>query len=767
MANSTTLLKYSLKTNIVKSIYFEIISKISRYYYTFGKSTPWPTITAVDSSNQTYTVSSEEDPPAASESYPYELQTRKDMIYMKAIDTNDVAIVVPRRNWSAGMVYDMYDDYSADFPSYSGAASLDQSTFYVLTNDFNVYKCLFNNNNGLSVVQPTGNSTEATALSDGYIWKFMYSIPLSLRNKFLTTSHMPVVTALTNQFYSNGSITTYNIENKGAAYIPNAWSVKRIVILNSGAGYVLGDIAITFPDPEEGSDTATAEVSDIGEGGNVISIAITNPGSGYTTQPIPTISKTVGAGLDYFVEYDKDPSAYTELKVIGDGYNEYNPYSLKKINIRERGVFTSVPQGSLFTFPAADFKYGYMPEVQVNFREIQGSNPTAYEVDTIEIISEGYGYANPLVFGENVFAGPLVSDDSGFNCDLDFPSQKNEAELIPLINSSGEIEAIQITNPGIGYTYASVQVISKKMVEMVPGDPYSAIPTDLSSDNTEGFVKASVLLDFGVGDIDTKQSNVELLAVDGSIPVVNIDFGGAGYPSNTTLTVVGDGSGCVISPTIIAGKITAIDVINPGSGYTTATVTINGAGVGAQLRPIISPKGGHGKDAITELFARTIAFTGRISIEKNKGVEVSNDYRQICILKNPMKFNADTYYRNSTGSTCILLTCEADSANAITYNLLELDDTLYYDQNRTFTLIEKAYTNNKYYLVLQVNDNFIPLNGSSVYKNVDADSYSISAITVENPDINKFSGELLYIDNRIKFASTEEQSIVTTTLISF
>ena len=105
MATGTTLLKYSLKTNIVKSIFFEIISKVSRYYYTFGRSSVWPTVTAIDNQNQVYTVSSEEDPPAVSDSYPYELETRRNMIYSKYIDSNDVAVVVNRVNWQPGTVY--------------------------------------------------------------------------------------------------------------------------------------------------------------------------------------------------------------------------------------------------------------------------------------------------------------------------------------------------------------------------------------------------------------------------------------------------------------------------------------------------------------------------------------------------------------------------------------------------------------------------------------------------------------------------------------
>jgi hypothetical protein len=121
----------------------------------------------------------------------------------------------------------MYDDYSSDNISYNGATSLDQAKFYVLTTEFNVYKCLYNNNNVGSAYMPTGTPVEPIELNDGYIWQFMYTIPLSLRNKFLTKTHMPVTTALTNQFYSRGAIKTVSIANKGKGYIANTWSIKR------------------------------------------------------------------------------------------------------------------------------------------------------------------------------------------------------------------------------------------------------------------------------------------------------------------------------------------------------------------------------------------------------------------------------------------------------------------------------------------------------------------------------------------------------------
>ena len=765
MANSTTLLKYSLKTNIVKSIYFEIISKVSRYYYTFGKTTAWPTVTAISTDNQTYTVSSEDDPPAVPDTYPYELETRADIAYAKYIDANDAAIVVNRVNWVPSVVYDMYDDYSADNLAYSGAASIDTAKFYILTDEFNVYKCLSNNGNKPSTSKPVTTSPLVVLMDDGYVWKFMYTIPLYLRNKFLNSNYMPVVTALDNQFYSKGSIVSYSIENRGYGYVANTWKVKRVIVLNGGKGYTIGT-AFAFPVAPSGGVQATASIVEVGPIGNVISISVTNEGSLYTSQPVATVTPPVGAsGLDWIVEYQAATStAYTKLVISGDGYNEYNPYSLKVVNIINRGSFVSPPSGDLFTFPSPSLIYGRMPTVNVTFRAKSGTS--LFEVDTISVVDSGYGYTQPLVFGTNAFAAVLVA--SGFSCDLGVSSQKNEAEIIPLLSSSGEIKSIMITSPGVGYTYATVNVVGKKTINMIAGEPASANIVDIDATNTVGFSKASVILDFGIGTIDTKQSNVELLAIDGSIEVVKVDNPGFGYSANTVISVSGDGTGFACQPVIVAGQLTNIVVTNPGQGYTYATITAS-IGSTAVLRAIISPKGGHGKDAVSELYARTLMLYTRLVDEKNKNITIANDFRQITILKNPKVYEQDTFYRKATGSTCVLFTCEVNASNTIAYNAMSYDSELFStsDASKTFTLVEKALLNNKYYLVASVNNNHIPAQGSSIAVSISNISYPISILSIGTPDINKYSGEMLYIDNRVKFVSSTDQTVAVSTLITF
>lgn len=62
------------------------------------------------------------------------------MLGAKRITGNDIRHVIPRHNWTSGIVYDIYDDLlcTNDLfdPDYK---------FYVVTSDWNVYKCLSNN----------------------------------------------------------------------------------------------------------------------------------------------------------------------------------------------------------------------------------------------------------------------------------------------------------------------------------------------------------------------------------------------------------------------------------------------------------------------------------------------------------------------------------------------------------------------------------------------------------------------------------------------
>ena len=270
---ATSLLKFSLKTNLVKSVISEIVSNVSRYYYVYCHPGSW---------------TNESSPEPVSDSFEYENETRNEAILYKQIDSNDICAVVPRYDWIAGYTFDMYDEYSSSDPAFSGATALENAQFYCLTDDFNVYKCLYNNNDKPSSIRPTGTSTTPIKLDDGYIWKYMYTVPLSVRNKFLTATTMPVVTALSNQFYSNGSIVSYTIENPGKEYPVTSYKIIGFKIIDPGSGYT-SNPTITVANPDQvGGTPATAGVI-TRSGGQLTSVLVDAQGSGYSYPPIITV----------------------------------------------------------------------------------------------------------------------------------------------------------------------------------------------------------------------------------------------------------------------------------------------------------------------------------------------------------------------------------------------------------------------------------------------------------------------------------------------
>ncbi len=144
-------------------------------YAVLGKSTHWP---------------NEPNSPTATETIKDKHYTIwKDAIGAKKINTTDISHVVPRHDWTTGTVYPMYKHTNIN---------LYESDFYVLTDQNNVYKCLYNNKGGQSTVKPAGFSTTPFTTSDGYTWKYMYTISLGLASKFLTASHMPVQTLISS-----------------------------------------------------------------------------------------------------------------------------------------------------------------------------------------------------------------------------------------------------------------------------------------------------------------------------------------------------------------------------------------------------------------------------------------------------------------------------------------------------------------------------------------------------------------------------------------
>jgi hypothetical protein len=185
-------------------------------YLFIGKSAAWSG--SYNDGTTTYQVSDTAQPDPNNTNAPSSDTTAntsyshwKDMIAAKKVASSDVSHVIARNNWTSGRYYSMYDD-TVKFSSLTASqASQNVNTgsadttatlypMYVMNSTFKVYKCLYNNKNESgrplpSTVEPTHTTTSAAApaaQSDGYVWKYMYTISAAESLKFVTSSYIPV-----------------------------------------------------------------------------------------------------------------------------------------------------------------------------------------------------------------------------------------------------------------------------------------------------------------------------------------------------------------------------------------------------------------------------------------------------------------------------------------------------------------------------------------------------------------------------------------------
>ena len=146
----------------------------------------------------------------------------RDAIGAKKVENSGCSHIATRYDWTSGTAYSQYRDTDVDV--YYRAT-------WVMTDEYNVYKCLYNNKGGASTIKPSGFSTLPFTTSDGYTWKYLYSISLGEADKFLTPSHMPVKTISTG----DGSI-----ESDRQLAVQNAavnGSIEVVETVNVGSGY--------------------------------------------------------------------------------------------------------------------------------------------------------------------------------------------------------------------------------------------------------------------------------------------------------------------------------------------------------------------------------------------------------------------------------------------------------------------------------------------------------------------------------------------------
>ena len=244
------------------------------YYLGIGRAQNFGTITRPDA--RTDFEGTETAPTTPGDSVLNEFKNFDDLLAAKKITGSDVSFAIPRRNWATGTTYDIYrHDYeefitgstSTRQTANSGATTLFDSTFYVLTSDRNVYKCLDNDGNTASTVEPTGTGTSIITTGDGYKWKYIYTLSAAHQANILSTDFMAVATNSTVAAAAvDGALDTVKIKTAGSSYTVSgggtSGTITAVPIRGDGSSGVC-------------SVTLTS--------GAITAVTVTTAGTGYTS----------------------------------------------------------------------------------------------------------------------------------------------------------------------------------------------------------------------------------------------------------------------------------------------------------------------------------------------------------------------------------------------------------------------------------------------------------------------------------------------------
>jgi len=334
-------------------------------------------------------------------------------------------------------------------------------------------------------------------------------------------------------------------------------------------------------------------------------------------------------------------------------------------------------------------------------------------------------------------------------------------------------------------------------------------------------IKPSEIIKFETADFipvpanwntSTDNAAVRDNAVDGSIKIVIITNRGVGLgTANATYTRVpikGDGSGAECTITINNdSEVSSITVSNQGSGYTFGNVDLIAGGVPTgTTRPtfdvIISPKGGHGDDIYRELGAYNVLLYSRIeNDDRNPDFITGNQIARIGIVQNPevttgtlltIDKASAVYALRLTGVGYSSATFTADSQVKQTVSsgttavgrVINYDQTtgvLKYWQDRTvsgFNTVGTAQTDpthgfNMTRFTASPSSGgsltIIPSTGSNL--SIDTSFTGVSTTInsriyymgqtftngVSSPEVRKYSGNIVYVDNRPAITRSSNQ----------
>ena len=309
----------------------EVKGDRSNVYIGLGKSSPWGGTTTANTSDT--------DAPAPSDTLDGINEARQQLIGLKLVTDKDISHVVPRYDWNPGAEFVAWD---------STDPAIHDKAFYCLTADFKVYKCIIAPVSGGVSDVPTHVDAAITSTTDGYHWKYMYTILAADSEKFLTNSYMPVktLTEITTGVVAASltSTSTFAINHENDRIIVGQ---KLTIAAGSGSGATGVPTDVTVASVSGKTLTTSAAIGAI-NGGNIVTFGdflATDPRHSQQQSQIASREITSAQGIERLkliaggTGYNDDGSGIS-ITITGDGSGVSTPGAVKA-NYVSGGAFVS------------------------------------------------------------------------------------------------------------------------------------------------------------------------------------------------------------------------------------------------------------------------------------------------------------------------------------------------------------------------------------------------------------------------------------------
>ena len=303
-------------------------------------------------------------------------------------------------------------------------------------------------------------------------------------------------------------------------------------------------------------------------------------------------------------------------------------------------------------------------------------------------------------------------------------------------------------------------------------------------------------------------STISAAATDGRIESLVITAGSGQTNGTYYAAVYGDGtsqgtsSGAIVRITISGGAIASFGLtagtdttihsagsgytygtVNLGSGYTFSDTGLSSAsaigGTGGAIEVMISPKNGHGYDAVVELGGHYVMSATTLTQAENDDITIANDFRQVGIVVDPTTYGTTTVATDDTSRQTYIVkmssssgTFEADekitqASTGSVGKVVEWDSTLsllYFQQERfgDFGTNSTTGDNTAFSGANLITGGTSGATGtpSSTTETVTLANSNTVSLTAgyANPELQPDSGSIIYLENRKPISRSSDQT---------